>query len=103
MARRCGQYLSSSEECGRKAAKGDIGSGFVCNKGSERIYIQSAWRMSDAEKMEQEKRSLRLVDDSFRKLLIVGEHTKQWSDENGIQIMSIYDFLLDWSSTEKHG
>ena len=76
---------------------------FVCNKGSERIYIQSAWRMSDAEKMEQEKRLLRLVDDSFRKLLIVGEHTKQWSDENGIQIMSIYDFLLDWSSTEKHG
>ena len=76
---------------------------FVCNKGSERIYIQSAWRMPDAEKMEQEKRSLRLVDDSFRKLLIVGEHTKQWSDENGIQVMSIYDFLLDWSSTEKHG
>lgn len=76
---------------------------FVCNKGSERIYIQSAWRMPDAEKMEQEKRSLRFVDDSFRKLLIVGEHTKQWSDENGIQIMSIYDFLLDWSSTEKHG
>lgn len=76
---------------------------FICNKGSERIYIQSAWRMPDAEKMEQEKRSLRLVDDSFRKLLIVGEHTKQWSDENGIQIMSIYDFLLDWSSTEKHG
>ena len=76
---------------------------FVCNKGSERIYIQSAWRMPDAEKMEQEKRSLRLVDDSFRKLLIVGEHTKQLSDENGIQIMSIYDFLLDWSSTEKHG
>lgn len=76
---------------------------FVCNKGSERIYIQSAWRMPDAEKMEQEKRSLRLVDDSFRKLLIVGEHTKQWSDENGIQIMSIYDFLLDWSNTEKHG
>ena len=75
---------------------------FVCNKGSERIYIQSAWRMPDAEKMEQEKRSLRLVGDSFRKLLVVGEHTKQWSDENGIQIMSIYDFLLDWQNTEKH-
>lgn len=74
---------------------------FVCNKGSERIYIQSAWRMPDAEKMEQEKRSLRLIDDSFRKLLIVGEHTKPWSDEEGIRIMSIYDFLLDLSSTEK--
>lgn len=74
---------------------------FVCNKGSERIYIQSAWRMPDAEKMEQEKRSLRIVDDSFRKLIIVGEHTKPWSDENGIQIISIYDFLLDLSTTEK--
>ena len=49
---------------------------FVCNKGSERIYIQSAWRMPDAEKMEQEKRSLRLVDDSFRKLLIVGNRKR---------------------------
>ena len=74
---------------------------FVCNKGSERIYIQSVWRTPDAEKMEQEKRSLRMVDDSFRKLLIVGEHSKPWSDESGIQIMSIYDFLLDLSSTEK--
>lgn len=74
---------------------------FVCNKGSERIYIQSAWRVPDEEKMEQEKRSLRLTDDSFRKLLVVGEHTRSWSDENGIQTMSIYDFLLDRASTER--
>lgn len=73
---------------------------FVCNKGSQRIYIQSAWRMPDADKMEQEKRSLRLVGDSFRKLLIFGEHTKSWSDDDGIQIISIYDFLLDLSSTD---
>lgn len=73
---------------------------FVCNKGCQRIYIQSAWRMPDADKMEQEKRSLRLVGDSFRKLLIVGEHTKPWSDDDGIQIISIYDFLLDLSSTD---
>ena len=73
---------------------------FVCNKGSKRIYIQSAYKMPDAEKMEQEKRSLKLVDDSFRKLIVVGENTKPWSDENGIQIVSIYDFLLDLSFTE---
>ena len=73
---------------------------FVCNKGSQRIYIQSAWKMPDADKMEQEKRSLRLVSDSFRKLLIVGENTKSWSDDDGIQIISIYDFLLDLSSTD---
>ena len=57
--------------------------------------------LPDAENGEQEKRSLRMVDDYFSKLLVVGEHTKLWSDENGIQMMSIYDFLLDWSSTEK--
>ncbi len=73
---------------------------FVCNKGSERIYIQSVWKMPDEEKMKQEKRSLRLVSDSFRKLLVVGEHTKSWNDEFGIQIVSIYDFLLDTRFTE---
>lgn len=73
---------------------------FVCNKGSERIYIQSAYKMPDMEKMEQEKRSLKLVDDSFRKMIVVGEHTKTWSDENGIQIVSIYEFLLNPSLTE---
>lgn len=75
---------------------------FVCNKGSERIYIQSVWRIPDEEKMEQEKRSLRIVEDSFRKLIVVGEHIKPWSDESGIKMISIYDFLLDLSSTEKH-
>lgn len=74
---------------------------FVCNKGSERMYIQSAWRIGDNDKMEQEKRSLRLVGDSFRKILVVGEHVKSWQDEDGIQTISIYDFLLDTNSTEK--
>ncbi len=73
---------------------------FVCNKGSERIYIQSAWRMPDEAKVEQEKRSLRLIGDSYRKLLVVGEHTKPWNDEDGIRMISIYDFLLDPRSTE---
>ena len=72
---------------------------FVCNKGSERIYIQSAYNMPDTEKMEKEKRSLKLVDDSFRKIIVMGEHTKTWSDENSIQIVSIYDFLLNSSLT----
>lgn len=68
---------------------------FVCNKGSERIYIQSAYKMPDAEKFEQEKRSLKLIGDSFKKFIVIGEHTKSWCDEDGIQIISIYDFLLN--------
>ena len=67
---------------------------FVCNKGSERIYIQSAWKVPDLEKQEQEKRSLMQVSDSFRKIIIVGEHIKPWTDDNGIRTLSIYDFLL---------
>ncbi|MCD8266768.1 MAG: DUF4143 domain-containing protein [Prevotellaceae bacterium] len=73
---------------------------FVCNKGSDRIYIQSARRLPDGEKVEQEKRPLRLIGDSYRKLLVVGEHTKPWSDEHGIRTISIYDFLLNPRSTE---
>ncbi|MGN1264017.1 MAG: hypothetical protein ACI4TW_08260 [Prevotella sp.] len=46
--------------------------------------------MRDEEKMKPGKQLLRLVDNSFRKLLIVGEHSKQRSDGNGIQIISIY-------------
>lgn len=68
---------------------------FVCNKGSERIYIQSAWRLPDADKQNQEKRSLRQVSDSFRKIIIIGEHSKPWTDEDGIRTISIYDFLLN--------
>ena len=68
---------------------------FVCNKGSERVYIQSAWRLPDAQKQVQEKRSLMQVLDSFRKIVVVGDHVKPWTDENGIKIISIYDFLID--------
>jgi predicted AAA+ superfamily ATPase len=73
---------------------------FVCNKGSNRIYIQSAWRIPDEDKMEQEKKPLKQISDSFRKMLIIGEHTKPWSDENGIQVLCIYDFLLNPQSTD---
>lgn len=66
---------------------------FVCNRGSDRIYIQSAFRIPDEDKMIQEKRSLKLAGDSFHKVLIVGEHTKPWRDDDGILTISIYDFL----------
>ena len=56
---------------------------FVCNKGSERIYIQSAWRMPDAEKMEQEKRSLRQTADRGRTYQAV-ERRKRHTDNEYI-------------------
>ena len=71
---------------------------FVANKGSERVYLQSAFRMDDPEKERQEKRSLRLVDDSFKKMVIVRDDVRPWRDENGVLIMGLLDFLLDPNS-----
>lgn len=68
---------------------------FVCNMASKRYYIQSAWRLPDEEKMQQEQRSLSLINDSFRKLIVVGERLKLRRNEQGIVMVGIYDFLLD--------
>ncbi|MBR5080954.1 MAG: ATP-binding protein [Bacteroidales bacterium] len=71
---------------------------FVVNKGAERIYIQSAYRMPTEEKSANEKRSLINVHDSFRKIIIVGDDIKRKTDEQGIVTMSLFDFLLDANS-----
>ena len=68
---------------------------FVCNLGSERLYIQSAYALPDETKMLQETRPLLLARDSFRKIVIVRMPIKSWSDENGIRYISLKDFLLD--------
>lgn len=69
---------------------------FVCNLGSRRYYLQSAYRLPDEEKVEQEKRSLMNIKDSFRKLVIVGERMKLRRDESGIVMVGVYEFLQDW-------
>lgn len=73
---------------------------FVANLGSRRYYIQSAFRMPDKEKEEQEKASLLNVNDSFKKIVIVKDVIKVKHDENGITTMSMYDFLLQENSLE---
>ena len=73
---------------------------FVCNQGSRRYYIQSAYKMMDEEKVRQEEMSLRNIDDSFKKIIILGEYTPVLHNESGITIISIYDFLLKENSLE---
>ena len=73
---------------------------FVANKGNNKIYIQSALEMKTKEKIEQEQKSLLNVNDFFKKIIIVGDNIKRSRFDNGIIIMSIYDFLLDPNSLE---
>ena len=73
---------------------------FVANKGNNKIYIQSALEMKTKQKVEQEQKSLLNVNDFFKKIIVVGDNIKKSRYENGIIIMSIYDFLLDPSSLE---
>ena len=73
---------------------------FVANKGNNKIYIQSALEMKTAEKVQQEQKSLINVNDFFKKIIIVGDNVKRSRYDNGIILMSIYDFLLDENSLE---
>lgn len=73
---------------------------FVCNSGSRRYYIQSAFRMETDEKIKQERASLLKVDDSFKKIIVIGEETPIIRDESGITTMGIHDFLLKENSLE---
>ena len=71
---------------------------FVANKGNNKIYIQSALEMKTGEKVRQEQKSLINVNDFFEKIIIVGDNIKRSRYDNGIILMSIYDFLLDEDS-----
>lgn len=71
---------------------------FICNLGSIRYYIQVALNIDSKEKNEQESKSLRNIDDSFKKIILVKEYIKPWINEDGILIMSMIDFLLNSDS-----
>jgi predicted AAA+ superfamily ATPase len=73
---------------------------FVCNLGNRRYYVQSAYRMPSDEKIAQEKNSLIHIDDSFKKIIVLGEPSLIRRDDNGITTMSIYDFLLNENSLD---
>ena len=68
---------------------------FVCNLGSSRYYIQSAYSLPDETKRNQEIRPFRKIDDSFKKIIITKDIVPTYYDEYGVLTVSIYDFLLD--------
>lgn len=83
-----------------KAVRKRLEVDFVCNKGSQRYYVQSAFSIPDREKMEQEQYALVRIGDSFKKIIVVRDGIKLWHNEKGIVLMGIMDFLLNQESLD---
>lgn len=68
---------------------------FIATNGMDKYYIQSAYSLQDENKKQQELKSLLKIDDSFKKIVIVGDDIASYTDENGITFMGIFQFLLE--------
>lgn len=73
---------------------------FVCNKGMNKYYIQSAFSIPNEEKINQETSSLDKINDSFKKIIVTQDFGKPWKTEKGYLIINIIDFLLDSNSLD---
>lgn len=73
---------------------------FVCNKGAKRYYVQSAFAIPDEAKMQQESCSLLRIHDTFKKIIVVKDTPAPWYTDNGILVISVYDFLLNADSLD---
>lgn len=91
--------MNEVDKYGKKIRK-QLEVDFVCNKGSKRFYIQSVYALPDKEKMQQENRSLVNTGDGFKKIIITKDAVAPLYNEEGILVMSVYDFLLDPDSME---
>jgi hypothetical protein len=67
---------------------------FIASNGTDKYYIQSAFALDTEEKKQQELKSLLKIDDSFRKIVIVGNDIAEYTDEKGIRYIGLFQFLL---------
>ena len=74
---------------------------FIARKGSKKYYIQSALSMDNEEKAEVELKSLRSIDDSFKKIVISKSYGKSWTDDKGVLRLGFMDFLTDETSIDR--
>lgn len=91
--------MNETDPSGKKVRK-QLEIDFVCNKGSKRYYMQSAFAMPDEKKMQQEQRSLINTGDGFRKIIITKDALAPLYNEEGVLVMNVYDFLLNPDSMD---
>ena len=90
-----GQVTQNTKNANGISERKQLEVDFVCNRGQDRIYIQSAYALPSEEKTEQELRSLKQIKDSFQKVVIVGGMQPTFRNDDGILILNIFDFLLN--------
>ena len=71
---------------------------FMCSRETTRYYIQAAYALPDEDRMRQIQEPFRRIDDFFKRIIITRDCPAPYYTENGILVMSIYDFLLDQGS-----
>lgn len=98
MAVDVGEVIWNTKDAEGKKIRKALEVDFVCNQGYKRSYIQSAFSIPDDEKRDQELQSLKRIDDSFQKIVIVGDRSARYQNDEGILFMDIYDFLTDVES-----
>lgn len=77
-----------------KIEKRNLEIDFIVNRHDERLYIQSAYALPTNEKVQQEQSSLLHVSDGFRKIIVAGDRYSSGYNDNGILMVSLFDFLL---------
>lgn len=88
-----GQVTLNTKDDNNKSVRKLLEVDFVCNKGYERLYIQSAYALPSEEKRMQESKSLKHVNDEFPKIIIAGGMQPTYRDNDGILTLNIFDFL----------
>ncbi len=90
-----GVVMYNTKDAEGRSQKGQLEVDFVCNRGAERIYVQSAYALPDKEKVDQEQASLVHIKDGFKKVIIAADRYLSGFNENGIRILSLKDFLME--------
>lgn len=92
--------VTAVEKAGTSSRRTQLEVDFVCNMGDKRYYIQSAYSLHDREKIIQELRPLKKIDDSFKKIVVTGDLIHTAYNDDGVLFMNIYDFLLKSDSMD---
>ena len=95
-----GLVCVAGKDSNGKSVRKQLEVDFVCNKGSKRYYVQSAFAIPDDAKLQQESNSLLRIDDTFKKIIVVKDTPAPWYTEDGILVISVYDFLLNADSLD---